>query len=359
MDTPPSPSHPLDTIQPRNANTRLPVELMDRSDDLPHVDAGFDAAPRLAPETLFAAYETARARLATVPAQAPGFRLFWARGREMGWLDLSRGGGHAVVGRHDRCDLVLPDDPELSLRHLIATPVSLSDGVALRMLDLRTRVPFYLDDPTPRRSLVASGPVVVRLGRYCVGAWPIEPGIDGVLRVEAPERPRSIVVESPSLPASAAPSPPSAPSVPRITVMPHSIPIVEVAGARSRQPYRQAAPVTGPRWRATEQPCAIVTLSGAGGCATVELTQAELERGVLIGRHERCHGDPLRTVLDTNISRGHLVLLRQHDGTEAFDLSSTQGTYVERRAVRRIRLENGATLVLSTGRPVTLEWRQV
>jgi hypothetical protein len=39
----------------------------------------------------------------------------------------------------------------------------------------------------------------------------------------------------------------------------------------------------------------------------VDLTEAELDLGVLIGRAEGCYDDGLKAVLDSNISRGHLL----------------------------------------------------
>jgi hypothetical protein len=69
-----------------------------------------------------------------------GYRVFWVRQREVGWLDLPVGGAYAILGRHSECDGILAKDPSISLRHLLATTVELADGVALRLLDLQTAV---------------------------------------------------------------------------------------------------------------------------------------------------------------------------------------------------------------------------
>jgi hypothetical protein len=81
---------------------------------------------------------------------------------------------------------------------------------------------------------------------------------------------------------------------------------------------------------------------------------------VLVGRSDRCHDRGLQAVLDTNISRGHLLLLRQHGGFEAFDLCSTQGTYAGGKRVRRLTLpDDGATLTLASKHSVTLTWERI
>src|SRR5688572_4632695 len=107
----------------------------------------------------------------------PGYILFAARQDKVSVLNVPlRTGSFAVLGRHDRTDVVLAQDEEISLRHLLATAVRLADGsMALRLLDLRAGLPFFLDDDVPRRSIIAAGPVLARLGRYIVGGIPSDP----------------------------------------------------------------------------------------------------------------------------------------------------------------------------------------
>src|SRR5262245_9889870 len=146
MDSDSSTPH---TARPVNAPTRLPEN---------------GGLPRVRPSMLADAYALARERTGNARASAAGYRLFWVRGGDIAWMDLPVRRDYAVLGRHTQCDAVL-DDPEISLRHLLATIVELADGPALRLIDLHTDVPFYLQDDVPRRSIVASGPVAVRLGR--------------------------------------------------------------------------------------------------------------------------------------------------------------------------------------------------
>jgi hypothetical protein len=85
-----------------------------------------------------------------------GYRLCWVHGRHGGFRDLpARTHDYVVIGRHSACDMVLPADPELSLRHLLARTITLADGtLALRLFDLHSNVPMFLEDGVPRRSIV-------------------------------------------------------------------------------------------------------------------------------------------------------------------------------------------------------------
>jgi pSer/pThr/pTyr-binding forkhead associated (FHA) protein len=89
----------------------------------------------------------------------------------------------------------------------------------------------------------------------------------------------------------------------------------------------------------------------------IDLTEAELDLGVLVSRTVRCVDESLRAILDDNISRGHVLLLHHGDVFEAFDLCSTNGTFVGGKRVKRLLLEDGATLALGSG--LTLEWRRI
>src|SRR5688572_24395957 len=165
-----------------------------------HATMFFTVAPKpdLDEVAALAAYGRVSARLATLPAgpaEADGYRLFWARGDDVGYKDIHEE-QHAVVGRHSACDIALPDAAELSLRHLLVAITRLADGQpALRVLDLHASLPFYTDDGQPRRSIVATGPVVLRLGTYLFGGVPIGPSIQRALLPD--EMPRAVVTHSP------------------------------------------------------------------------------------------------------------------------------------------------------------------
>lgn len=58
----------------------------------------------------------------------------------------------------------------------------------------------------------------------------------------------------------------------------------------------------------------------------------------------------LRRVTDENTSRLHLLLLREGAVISAYDLASTQGTFLDNLRTRRVVLaRNGTTLTLGRG----------
>jgi hypothetical protein len=261
---------------------------------------------------------------------AAGVRLVWWRGDELGWHDLvAHPHAFAVVGRHTRCDVVLPSDPAVALRHLLLRATTLDDGSpALRVLDLRTGLGFHLDDDAERRALVATGPLAMRVGRYALVALPSRAELPGT-------RPSPEIVEAPRMPTRASRTSPGRTSV---TTLPPA-PLLEDV------PHDAAAAGFSK-----------VTLRRGDLRASVELPDSALDAGVLVGRAYRCE-ERLRSVLTESVSRVHLLLLREHGAVCAFDCASMQGVYADGERVRRVRLPDaGGTLRLATRDPVTLEW---
>jgi FHA domain-containing protein len=278
----------------------------------------------------------------------PGFRLFWMRGDELRTFDLpALGDEHAVIGRHTSCDFVLERDETVSLRHLLARVIVLDDGVpALRLLDLQTNMPFQLEDGIPRRSIVAVGPVVFRLGSYALGALPYEPGRRPERADEAP-----LIVEATSSPHES----PARRRRTHITVLP---PPPELALAPSyRSPPRHARPGAPVSEVAHASATTRLTLARGAYRAVAEIGDQDLDTGVIVGRAERCVG-ALRPVLHNAVSRAHLLLLRERAELFAYDLCSTQGTYANGGRVRRCRLTSGAVLELARRDPVELTYER-
>ena len=102
---------------------------------------------------------------------------------------------------------------------------------------------------------------------------------------------------------------------------------------------------TGPGWT--------LTLRGASGQSVVRLSPLDLEIGVLVGRAPKCN-DELKTLLHDGISRVHLLLRRGR----AYDLASTQGTYVNGQRVRSVALEDSGTDIrIGKDNPIFARWR--
>jgi hypothetical protein len=267
--------------------------------------------------------------LAAIPprdARGPAYRLFWTRRDENGFRDVPLGAGqHVILGRHSRADVVLPSDPDLSLRHLLVVPEA---GERLRLVDLRAALPMYATTDRPARSLSVDGPFAVRLGTYLLGGFRVGPGADP----PPPTLPAMESVEAPS--ATAASAPPrnetqvghgpyrSGRRSTLITSLPRPITLDEVSDARAPGP-------------------ATATLVGKRGdqIARVPLLAEDLRRGVLVGRAEKCLDQGLRMVMTMQISRVHAVLVMDERNTIwLYDAASTNGTLVSGTRVRSATL---------------------
>ena len=272
------------------------------------------------------------------PVVERGFRLMWAYAgpgphAEMGSFDLpAEPGSYAIVGRHSCADVVLARDEQISLRHLLASAYVLEDGgVALRLLDLQTTLPMRFDDDVPRHSIVATSAFRVRLGRYVLAGAPILPGApiadpleaaapaDAVSVHELPLPPRNTLIDSPSdgsAPISVASLPPVA-----SVVMLISKPKLEPGEAH-------------------------LAFEIGGRSRSIVFDQEELDRGLLVGRDPRCVGASkdaagagIAELLPIQVSRVHLLLLRDHGRIFAFDTGSTNGTFRGGERVRRAELD--------------------
>jgi hypothetical protein len=286
---------------------------------------------------------------ALAPAFAAGYRLAWTDGREGGWLDLDASpDAFAVIGRHPAADARLTGDPELSQRHLLATAYRLEDSggaapdVALRVLDLFGTLPFYLEDLAPRLSIVATGPLRFALGAYVLAAVPFRAG---QLEVERSATHRTGQVSLREVHAPPSRSTGRLRYRTEISVLPRATEIAELE--------------RGLRESLDAPSRARLTFEREGRGATVEVPEAALTRGVLLGRAEKCFDRGLRAILTGHVSRSHLLLLRgDDDRVRAYDLCSTNGTRVDGARVRSLVLrDSGCTLTLgrSTG-TVAVRW---
>jgi hypothetical protein len=160
-----------------------------------------------------------------------------------------------------------------------------------------------------------------------------------------PPGPNDFYEAPPRMGSPARPGPPAnASHVSHVTVVPESAFLADVARLDGSRSAGAHAPTF-----------ARLTLLREGHSASLDLPAADIEAGVLIGRSERCTDGGLRRVLDGNISRVHVLLLREGDEVIAFDLCSTQGTYENGTNVRRHRFTRaGGCLSLARTNPVML-----
>jgi hypothetical protein len=286
-----------------------------------------------------------------------GYRLFFVHHRDLGWIDLEASSTvYAVLGWHDNCDLQLPKLPGIANRQLLASCSLLADGTpALRLLDLQSGQPFTIDGQ-PRQSISASGPLLIGLGeRMCaLGCVPLP---------EFHQQRGALSTHGHELPAydtSEAEVPPehSMRMLRRthITVMPRSVRLSDLPSPAS------SAAISGdsmPSVSAVGHPGnARLTLRRQTRAVSIELTEADLYAGIIIGRAETCVDRGLRQVLSGQISRLHVLLLAERGRVYAMDLCSTNGTWQSGHRARRVHLaDTGTRLVLSgNDSKVELTW---
>ncbi len=345
---------------------------MSTGDNSPTDVIGAPKGPRVSVAEQRSFYARASAMLAeepeaTAPGQPPRVRLYWGRHNEIRWLDLpAKAGAYAVVGRHSRCDVRLGQDPEVSLRHLLASAHIRDDGeLSLRLLNLRASLPFYLDDDTPHWSLVGSGPMVLRLGTYVLAAVPLfhrkvtAAAADGASNSDGISR---LVREMPrySTRFSKVPDPfESAPPAP--LELSQAASGATAGGGESPSLVASCHKVTDlsmvcAQRRAGDQVFARLGFERAGMGALLTVSEDDLQLGVLIGRSARCLDRGVASVLSEAISRVHLLLLREGGRTCIYDLCSTNGTWLQEHEVRFLELPRRITLGL--GRRLRMRWIQ-
>ncbi len=253
----------------------------------------------------------------------------------------------AVIGRHDRCDVSLGRDPGLSLRHALIGVRAQGGEMRVRLLDLQSGGGFFTEENRRCEALAADGPMFVRAGGYHLfllptgGLWPIVWGSDPADTWNTiPERiyrDHRVPARRPPTPAREPPTPAPGGSVRRSVITR----IVQPPGLL--RPYR---PPVGARGGLVAE----LELSTADACDRFAVHEGELERGLLVGRYDRCQLGSR----DDKMSRVHLLLIRDGDDVWAVDTASTNGTTARGQAVRRVKMQADTVLVLAEG--LAMRW---
>jgi len=250
----------------------------------------------------------------------------------------------ALVGRHQRCDLALGRDPALSLRHAVIAARVVAGELRIRFLDLQSGSGLLTEDGRRCEALAADGAMFVRLGGYHLFLLPTGSLSQMAWAATAEDTWKTIPERiyrdnrlAPREPAGRGSSGTRARRLPSIATE-----VLEPPG-----PLRPFRPPAGARGA----PVADVELEAASGAERFLLHEAELDRGILLGRYDRCQ----LGVAGEKMSRIHLLVIR--DGAEvwAVDTASTNGTALAGRLVRSVRLQEGTKLVL--GLAVSLRWQ--
>jgi len=280
---------------------------------------------------------------------APGFRLFWpstSDGPATARADLAFAtlpeGGHLVVGRHSECDVRL-EHPSVALRHvLLRARRDASGALTLFGTDLGGELPMLVGPSgLPSRAFAVAGPTVLRLAN----------GILVVLPVDAPSA--SAAADQSALRAVVDADPDQARPIPRAL---EDLAVRTMVSSMSRttiRPFAAPLPVEiVPRDAGAA--FARVAMRGPHGRVVVELSRAQLERVVLVGRYPRCRQGEL-SPFSGNVSRVHAGLLLEGDDLLVIDLASTNGIGSPRDHARAVRVRTRGTVALGPSDRLDIE----
>jgi hypothetical protein len=228
---------------------------------------------------------------------------------------------HLIVGRHERCDVVLSRDSDVSLRHLLVRATRGPQGqLQLRAIDLRSRCGLLSEDGKRCEAIASQGPLFLQVASYVLFLLPTGPSAkpwphdaDETWRRFAP-RNQEILPPPQPLKSRAAPSPGA----------------VKLATITIQSSSPQAGDLT----------------------STHAVWSDQLERGILVGRDDRCsHGG----LDEGNLSRVHLVLLSVDDEVWAIDTASTNGSRaLSGPPFRQLLLSGDTQIVLADA--LALRW---
>jgi hypothetical protein len=257
---------------------------------------------------------------------------------------------HLVVGRHPQAQLCLPLDQSVALRHLLLHLVR-GEGsrVAVEVRDLCTGQGFTVAGHGQLCGARTEGPLVLRVGGNVVFVLPKATWPEG-WPTQAAEAWRTLPRSELHEPEAMRPAPGGARMVmpARRATGEHEVSRVFSLPQLSRLARALKSPKAGPL-------VGVLTVYAGGGAEVHSLTREELERGVLLGRYERCLvGQELGDIISW--SRVHALLVREGDRLFIYDTASTAGTVIDALEVDRAVL--GERAVISMGPDVQAVWER-
>ena len=258
---------------------------------------------RLTPRTLEAIFDESQQAMsrAVLREERRGLYIFAAHrraGHVAGlWLECTEQPRAGMIGRHDLVDLPLPLDEALSLRHLMFIVRKVRDEVRTTVINLQTTGGLELESSQPVQLVDANGFLAVTASEFAFFCVPTGGGV--------PWKPDSL----------------------------------DPWGSRTQQePLR----VEGLARAARGATVVSVDLMDQGGPQRASFDEAALNRGILIGRDERCDLCSKQHTL----SRVHAVLVNVDGRPFIVDSGSTNGIDREGTEVRIARLEGRQTFSL-------------
>ncbi|MFH1811309.1 MAG: FHA domain-containing protein [Pseudomonadota bacterium] len=263
------------------------------------------------------------------------------------WLkatsDKPRG---ALIGRHSMCDLAIPTAySDVSLRHLAVLVQAIQvDEIRVRLIDLRTGMGFADETGRVLRGLAAEGSLFLRLGEVDLMLLVTR---DDQSDIESAEDAYACIPERvffdergpgdlrPMVRRRASPGP--------------------FGDADTTHVVSKAGPLAvGQELCAIDElPAGRLVIRTHRDAIQRVVGQRALDRGILLGRYDRCDVG-ITDHPESRLSRVHLLVCRHGDDVLAVDTASTNGTQLKDREIRLERLADGTRLELA--KELSLTW---
>jgi hypothetical protein len=250
-----------------------------------------------------------------------------------------------VIGRHSECGLRL-SNAAVALRQIALLARHDGDRMQVHLWDLNTEHPFSTEDGAATSALVSDGPVYLATEEYVL--WIVPSQVLSTL----PERARDAWEALPERHFLDRRSPSRRPPARRwveersadrfgdhITHVTMCAPPLLL---QQSEDARDAVPEIG--W-------GVLRLASGAQKARHPVSAERLERGVLLGRYERCG---LTIGGMDSVSRVHLLVVRIGDEVWAIDTASTNGVQRRGQHVSAVLLDAQDELVLA--RSLSVSW---
>ncbi len=253
------------------------------------------------------------------------------------WLAATDELRSATVGRHGCADLYLPTDASLSLRHCLVLARRVGDGVRVHVVDLSSTAGLQLETCETVSAIDADGHFFLRVPGAVIACFPTG--------VELPWDPDAM--------------PPFANLAARRIAAkleaPQAIWAAEHRACRESTVTACDGPVSAEPAELLEDgeaPAGILTLDSPTGREELPVGLSALDRGVVLGRYDRCAGR--RALSHGSVSRVHALIVRRDESVFIADAGSTNGIWLGEEAVRCARLAPG--LQYHLGEDASLIW---
>lgn len=251
------------------------------------------------------------------------------------WLQATETLRAGSIGRHGFADLYLPGRPGLSLRHCMVLVRRLEDAVRIHLVDLQSSGGIHLAGGEPLAAIDADGHLFLQAPGVVLAFFPT-----GVPLPWDPSAARPFATLPPVVPTrTQSPPRPIFDGSDRF----HLSTAIVREGPVEIRPEALCLP--------DEVPAGQLVLSSDTATQTLRIGYSALDRGVVLGRYDRCSGS--RVLDDHRVSRVHALVFRRDHTLWIADVGSTNGTFLDGEEIRCAPLRPGAAVELG---PVRARW---